>query len=88
MTQTLKCVSPVDEPPLAERPQHTIIDVAATGALATATQKRLAAITQMNNSQFELTASLRANSTERGDGLSVIGYHNRTRPKFYHLKKA
>ena len=26
--------------------------------------------------------------TGRGGGLSVIGYHNLTRPKSYHLKKA
>ncbi len=25
--------------------------------------------------------------TGRGGGLSVIGYHNLTRPKSYHLKK-
>ena len=26
--------------------------------------------------------------TGRGGGLSLIGYHNLTRPKSYHLKKA
>ena len=26
--------------------------------------------------------------TGKGRGLSVIGYHNLTRPKSYHLKKA
>ena len=27
-------------------------------------------------------------NTGRGGGLSVIGYHNLTRPKSYHIKKA
>lgn len=100
MGQTVTCISPIDGSLYAERDGPGADDAAArvqarfADLVRARTQEAVSAqlgtgTVFMNRADYLGPALCWTGykDTGRGGGLSVIGYHNLTRPKSYHLRK-